>query len=197
MAGDDDIPIPNRIVAELLNYKKSGTVLDLGVGWGRNALFLASSGFDVSGIDIDSKAIELFRKKAADAGISVRAELADVQKYNIAAEYDVIVSISTLHFTTDPGKIIQSMKTHTKKMGFNVISVFTKENLDKGFAHLFEQDELRHYYDDWEILHYYRCLSQRHQIQKMQGKGHCVPSLRPGPAPYRIFCNSIALPQSY
>ncbi len=115
MAGDDDILIPNRIVAELLNYKKSGTVLDLGVGWGRNALFLASSGFDVSGIDIDSKAIELFRKKAADAGISVRAELADVQKYNIAAEYDVIVSVSTLHFTTDPGKIIQDMKTHTKK----------------------------------------------------------------------------------
>ncbi len=177
MAGDDDIPIPNRIVAELLNYKKSGTVLDLGVGWGRNALFLASSGFDVSGIDIDSKAIELFRKKAADAGISVRAELADVQKYNIAAEYDVIVSISTLHFTTDPGKIIQSMKTHTKKMGFNVISVFTKENPDKGFAHLFGHDELRHYYDDWEILHYNEYLTDLEEHDNLKPHRHFIAEI--------------------
>ena len=135
-----EIPIPNEIVAGILRYKRSGTVLDLGVGWGRNALFLASKGFDVCGIDSNVKAIELFKQKALDMGIAVNAELADIQELRIAAEYDIIVSTSVLHFTAHPDRIIQDMKAHTKAQGLNVISSFTKENPDKRFEHLFEKN---------------------------------------------------------
>ncbi len=171
------VSIPNKIAADILRYKKSGAVLDLGVGPGRNALFLASSGFDVTGIDIDSNAIGLFRQKATDADIAVKAELADIREYLIAAEYDVIISTSVLHFVADPERVIQNMKTHTKEGGLNVISVFTKENPDKRFAHLFEQNELRQYYDDWEILQYKEYLTDLEQHDDLKPHRHFVAEI--------------------
>ena len=62
-------------------------------------------------------------------------------------------------------------------MGFNVISVFTKENLDKGFAHLFEQDELRHYYDDWEILHYNEYLTDLEEHDNLKPHRHFIAEI--------------------
>ena len=43
---------PTQIVKSLLKYKKLGKVLDLGAGEGRNSIFLAEKGFDVTAIDI-------------------------------------------------------------------------------------------------------------------------------------------------
>jgi len=43
---------PENVVEDILNYRKNGSVLELGAGEGRNTLFLASNGFEVKAIDI-------------------------------------------------------------------------------------------------------------------------------------------------
>jgi SAM-dependent methyltransferase len=47
----------------------SGRIADLGCGTGENALFLASRGFEVVGLDAAPTAIERARAKAADRGL--------------------------------------------------------------------------------------------------------------------------------
>ena len=55
---------PNKYVVQIPKIIKSGKVLDIGVGEGRNALFLAKQGFEVLGIDILKEAVNKFLKSA-------------------------------------------------------------------------------------------------------------------------------------
>src|SRR3954447_3838880 len=54
-----------------------GKVLDVGCGTGENALFLASKGLEVVGIDRVPAAIEKARAKAAERKLSCTFEVAD------------------------------------------------------------------------------------------------------------------------
>jgi 2-polyprenyl-3-methyl-5-hydroxy-6-metoxy-1,4-benzoquinol methylase len=48
-----------------------GRALDVCCGSGTNTIYLAQNGFEVTGIDISKTAIEIAKKKAEAAGISV------------------------------------------------------------------------------------------------------------------------------
>jgi 2-polyprenyl-3-methyl-5-hydroxy-6-metoxy-1,4-benzoquinol methylase len=53
-----------------------GRVLDLGCGPGRNAIYLASLGFDVDAIDLSATAIAWARERAEEAGVKVTSAAA-------------------------------------------------------------------------------------------------------------------------
>src|SRR5262245_57667157 len=57
-----------------------GRALDLGCGTGTNAVYLASRGFDVTGIDFAPTAIEAAKVRAASAGTNVRFLTGDAFK---------------------------------------------------------------------------------------------------------------------
>jgi 2-polyprenyl-3-methyl-5-hydroxy-6-metoxy-1,4-benzoquinol methylase len=172
-----NILTPNTIVRNILLYRKSGIVLDLGVGPGRNAIFLAASGFSVIGVDKDTMAIDRFKHNASESGVSVSAELADILNFEIRDNYDVIVSTSVLHFIADPEKVIERMKFHTNIMGLNAVSAFTEDNPDKRFTHLFKKEELLHYYDEWEILEYREYLTDWEQHDGLEPHRHSVAEI--------------------
>lgn len=50
---------------------RPGRAIDLGCGHGRNAVFLASRGFEVEGVDYSQRAIDWARDRASEAGITV------------------------------------------------------------------------------------------------------------------------------
>lgn len=56
----------------------TGRVIDLGCGTGENALYLASLGLDVVGVDGSPEAMRLARGKATERGVSIRFDIADV-----------------------------------------------------------------------------------------------------------------------
>lgn len=157
---------PNKEVINILKYKKSENVLDLGVGEGRNALFLAKRGFNVTGVDISETGIEKFLELAKKFKVKVRGIAVDITKFEFDKFYDVIISTATLHFLSkkDINLIIRKMKENTNKDGLNLITVFTVE--DPGFkAHpekmyYFQKSELQNFYKDWEILNYKEFLTK-------------------------------------
>lgn len=51
---------------------KTGKVLDIGCGLGRNAFYLARAGYDVHAFDIVPSAVETTQKMANEAGLSVK-----------------------------------------------------------------------------------------------------------------------------
>ena len=71
---------PNRFLAEEAGGLAPGRALDLACGEGRNAVWLAGRGWDVTGVDFSAVAIDKARRMAAEAGVAarfVRADLAD------------------------------------------------------------------------------------------------------------------------
>jgi methyl halide transferase len=65
-----------RVIAE--EQIEPCRVIELGCGSGINAVWLAQQGFDVTAVDFNELAIERARRRAIDAGVTVRFEQADV-----------------------------------------------------------------------------------------------------------------------
>ena len=105
---------PNSFLAE--NAKLlTGPVLSLAEGEGRNAVFLASLGFDVLGVDGSEVGLAKAHKLAESKGVSIRTEVADLATYEPPANhYGSVVSISA-HLPSDVRRrlyplVMQSLK---------------------------------------------------------------------------------------
>jgi len=148
--------VPAEIVEKILEYKKSGKVLDLGCGYGRNAYFLAKNGFEVEGVDASEEEIKKLAELGEKTNIVVKSKVCEISQYNYSNSFDAIISINALHFLEEDKvkKVIGEMKTNTNYGGINALAAFTEDNPQKGFPYLFKKNELREIYSDWEILVY-------------------------------------------
>jgi tellurite methyltransferase len=81
-SGDEQIPIwePSTLVATWASRLPEGPALDLACGSGRDAVFLARRGADVTGIDLLPDALEQARRLAARHRVDVRFLQADIEK---------------------------------------------------------------------------------------------------------------------
>lgn len=87
-------PYPNRFLAQTIEGRKPGRALDVGMGQGRNSLFLARLGWEVTGVDISNKGIELAEKEAARLGLKLHCVLADIAAFDVGkAKWDLIVGV--------------------------------------------------------------------------------------------------------
>jgi len=87
-------PYPNRFLAEVVQGRKPGRALDVGMGQGRNSLFLARLGWEVTGVDIADKAVKLAQEEAARLGLKVHCVCADIAAFDIGkAQWDLIVGV--------------------------------------------------------------------------------------------------------
>ena len=150
---------PNKYVTQIPKIIKSGKVLDIGVGEGRNALFLAKKGFEVTGIDISKEAVDKFLKFAKKENLDVKGIVSDIVDFDFNQNYDVIICVATLHLVSKDKVIetIKKIKNYTKNNGINLITVFTKKDIEyKEYPDLyfFDENELKELYKDWQILEY-------------------------------------------
>lgn len=84
---------PNDFLA-LHGAKLAGPVLSLAEGEGRNAVYLASLGLDVLGVDASSVGLEKAHALAARRGLAIRTEVADLADYLPGSQrFGAVVSI--------------------------------------------------------------------------------------------------------
>jgi len=80
----------------------SGSVLDAGCGTGENALYLASRGHEVWGVDAAINAIRKAAKKAQDRGIPARFLKADALELGrLGRTFDTVVDCGLFHTFSD------------------------------------------------------------------------------------------------
>ena len=85
---------PNRFLAEMVQGRTPGKALDVGMGQGRNSLFLARRGWNVTGVDISEKGIETARQEAQKASLKVNCVVADFASFDLGkAQWDLILGI--------------------------------------------------------------------------------------------------------
>jgi SAM-dependent methyltransferase len=97
---------PTTLLAEWLPRLRCGRALDIACGAGRNALFLAAHGFEVSALDISSVALERGRRDAAARGLAIDWRHGDLDDDPDAVlpqgHFDLIVWVRYIHRTLMP-----------------------------------------------------------------------------------------------
>ncbi|HET8759746.1 MAG TPA: class I SAM-dependent methyltransferase [Nitrospiria bacterium] len=92
MADLHDVSDPAPLLVEFRDRLPKGAALDLAMGYGRHALYLAAAGWDVHGVERDPDAVSACRREAERRGLSLRIEQADLDAYRIPANaYDLVV----------------------------------------------------------------------------------------------------------
>ena len=76
---------------------RRGTLLDLGCGQGRDSIFLASLGYQVTAVDISKVGINQMLKKAQAQGLYIEGIANDIQNLKFQKKYDVILFDMLLH----------------------------------------------------------------------------------------------------
>src|SRR5215467_13383885 len=79
-AASDLEAAPTPLLVETASALKPGKALDLASGAGRNALWLAEHGWNVTAVDGAQTAIEILRSRAQERGLKVNAVIADLEK---------------------------------------------------------------------------------------------------------------------
>ncbi|WP_445162151.1 class I SAM-dependent methyltransferase [Mycobacterium sp. Dal123C01] len=94
-----DIGGPQPAVQQLVAYGAiRGEVLDPGTGHGYNAIYFASQGFSVTGIDGSSTAIAQAKRNAQRAGVKVDFQVADATKLEgLENRFDTVVDSAFYH----------------------------------------------------------------------------------------------------
>jgi len=83
---------PNGFLVEMVKGRKPGRALDVAMGEGRNAIWLAQQGWDVTGFDPADQAVAAARAKAHQLGLAIRAEITTMEQFNFGEnQWDLIV----------------------------------------------------------------------------------------------------------
>ncbi len=122
---------PNAFIKsklELMNNKKE--VLCLGEGEGRNAIFLAKEGFEVTAIDASDIGLDKLKYRANDECLNVHCINMDLNNWNDEKKYDVIIATYLHMFEEDRNSLFNKIENNLNKGGYFIAEFFSKEQLN-------------------------------------------------------------------
>ena len=82
---------PNIFVAAHVSGRPPGEALDLGAGEGRNAVWLAAQGWDVTAVDFSAVGLAKARRMAFDAEVELATVVSDVEAYEPFTGVDLVL----------------------------------------------------------------------------------------------------------
>ena len=86
-------PQPNAWLVEVASKLKPGRALDVAMGQGRNAVWLARQGWDVTGYDIAADGLRIARETAAAGKLRINTVLSSTEKFDFGKEQWDLVAI--------------------------------------------------------------------------------------------------------
>jgi len=146
----------NAFLVEITKGRVPGKALDIGMGQGRNSLYLAEQGWEVTGFDIADEGVRMAREEACRRKLNLNAVVADVDDFEYGEErWDLVVGMY-MHdmLTRNAERIVNSLKPG----GILVIEGFHRDVRRKSVdtaKHLgFHTNELLQVFSQLRVLHY-------------------------------------------
>ena len=125
---------PNAFLVRAVRDLKPGQALDVAMGQGRNALFLAKAGWDVTGYDVSETGLAAARASAAKEGLRLNALRSSHQEFDFGRErWDLIVMTYTLADMEDAA-FLRRVRDSLRPGGFVVVEQMNAGGTGKGPA---------------------------------------------------------------
>lgn len=125
---------PNEMCYEIMKIKppvKPCRVLEIGCGEGKDAVFLARNGYQVSAFDVAEAGLEKARKLAHLNRVSINFFKADIRDYCPDTFFDIVFCSGVLHYIASDlrAEFVNRIKEYTTVGGIHALNVF----VDKPF----------------------------------------------------------------
>jgi SAM-dependent methyltransferase len=160
--GTEPTSIVHRL-APLLRFHQVRRLLEAGCGSGRDALFYARAGFEVTGTDISEEALRWARRRAEAEGLGAAFVADDLAETQLpGGHFDAALAVHLVHLQLDDGRrsmvnqlwrltrdagLIVLVNYSTREAGFDGWQPHAEPNTridPKGkLVHFFTEEELR------------------------------------------------------
>ena len=132
-----------------------GSVLDAGCGTGENALYLASRGHEVWGIDFVPLAIERAQAKVLERGLDVRFQVGDALKLEkIGRQFDTVIDCGLFHTFNDEDRAsyVAGLRKVLRPGGqFHMMCFSDQEPGSEGPRRITRQEIIDSFSDGWAL----------------------------------------------
>lgn len=145
---------PDSFLVRSLKGIQPGRALDLGCGFGDNAITLAGAGFEVTAVDISRIGLKRAGERARKAGVTVLFQCSDAEDFDFGDQaYDLITGFYFLNRSIFP-----RIRKALKPGGIFLCKTYTVDELryrpELNRAYLLEHEELKTVFGGFEILLY-------------------------------------------
>jgi len=144
--------LPTPLLIEAAMPLAPGRALDLACGTGRNAIWLAEHGWEVTAVDGASEAIEILQARARERGLKIKAVLADLEKEEFEIEPSSWDLIADCYYLQQ--NLFEPMKRGIKPGGIVISIVHISEAGQPQTPHSLRPGELERFFKGWGILHH-------------------------------------------
>ena len=160
-----------RIASDVFKQTRAKKILVCGCAYGRNAIYFAKQGFDVTAIDNSPIAIEMATKLKLGSMTKLSYQLADARNLPFEAEeFDAVFDHALLHLlsATERLQALKEYRRVLKPKGFLVLCVFSVQDPSYGkgrkvdentfesrvgrVAHYFDNSDLQKTLQSWQQL---------------------------------------------
>ena len=145
----------NKFLAETVKDRKPGSALDIGMGQGRNSLFLAALGWQVTGFDISAVGVKQAQEEAKKRDLKIDARVGDVDKFDYGKnKWDLVVGMYMHEYLTrNAAKIVASLKPGGILVVEGIHRDINKDNL-QGEKYGHRTNELPKVFGALRVLYY-------------------------------------------
>jgi SAM-dependent methyltransferase len=146
---------PNALLVSAVERRRAGRALDVAMGQGRNAIFLATKGWDVTGFDVADEGLRVAQRNADRAGVKLNLILQSDENFEFGtARWDLIVITYTpVPLTT--ANYVKKLRDALRTGGVVVIESFGSESaaVNRRLVDI-DPNELRRAFDGFRIVHF-------------------------------------------
>ncbi|MBL8179971.1 MAG: class I SAM-dependent methyltransferase [Bryobacterales bacterium] len=101
---------PNAFLVEMVKGRKPGKALDVGMGQGRNAIWLAQQGWESVGFDPAERAVAAAVATAQKLGVKLQTEIATAESFDFGENRWDLVVLSYVGAREFHEKVVRSLK---------------------------------------------------------------------------------------
>ena len=175
---------PNLFLKENFQKIPKGDVLCVADGEGRNGVWLAKNGYNVTSIDFSPKAIRKINRLADENRVHIKTICADLLNYDFGEnKYDGIVSIFTHFKVGEMNKLHSQYLRALKSNGIFFMEIFAKEQLPlktggpKDISLLYDTKDIKNSFPDGEIDLLKKDIVYLHEGEIHDGKAIVVRAI--------------------
>jgi len=149
---------PNAFLVEIVKGRKPGKALDVGMGQGRNAVWLAQQGWDSTGFEPAERAVAAAQSQAEKLGVTIQTQVATTEAFDFGENRWDLIVLSYVGARGFQSKVMRGLKPG----GIVVLEAFHRDatkDRSIGTSVVFDSGELPALFKDLRVVRYQEPLS--------------------------------------